>query len=93
MKHLIMIGLAALAMWAYSMFGGDKEMSLDYVPRYAEDYSRGDDMESMFQDWISKHKEGDNSLDYRPRYDSGRNNSLDYRGRSTRTGRYVHRSR
>lgn len=98
MKNIIWIGLAALAMWVVSMFGGDKKMSLDYIPRaHMEDrYYGHDDMEGMFRDWAGDH-EGDNSLDYRSR-DGGRsssygnhNNTLDYRGRSSRTGRYVRR--
>lgn len=97
MKNIIWVGLAALAMWVISMFGGDSKMSLDYIPRgHTEDrYYGHDDMEGMFRSWAGDHQ-GDNTLEYRSR-DGGRHsgyghdNTLDYRGRSSRTGRYIRR--
>lgn len=101
MKNIFLVILAAVAMWIASMFtDGKHEMSLDYVPR--DGYSDYDDMEEMFHDW-RKHRGGENILEYRSRGGSGGGSNfrsgggdgttLEYRGRSARTGRYVHRER
>lgn len=85
MKNLIMLIIAALAMWFMLKFDGNREMSLDYVPRGSY-YNEGD-MDSMFRDWGRSH-EGDHVLEYRSRGGDSSDGGRHYRSRGS-DGRFI----
>lgn len=80
--------IVGMMLWVLSGFH-DTDNSLDYVPRNS-DYSSNDDSDWFHGDYNDE--DGDNSLEYVSRGGRNEGNTLHYRGRSARTGRYVHRS-
>lgn len=102
MKKLILTFIFAMFIgYVYGNFGNVSDMSAEFMPDTSHEYhGRGDSFHNSYDyrgrdsdsSYEYRGRDSDNSYDYQNRGNRSGENSMEYRGRSASTGRFVHRS-